>query len=517
MKGSRLRAHGARKIKIFFISLYLRIYMENYLAFDIGASGGRAFIGNLNDDTILLKEIHRFYNGMVLIHDRYHWDIFRIFEEVKKGLTIVKTQNEKVSSIGIDSWGVDYGLLDEAGHILELPYAYRDHRTDTAMDEVFRLISKERLYNLTGIQFMQFNTIFQLYSAIRDKLPIMQIAKDLLFIPDLLNYLLTGIKLSEFSFATTSQLYNPREEDWDTEVFNAIGADVEIMQDIVTPGTVIGELISNVSRETGLAGIDVVAIASHDTGSAIAAVPAQDENYAYISSGTWSLMGIESKTPIISPKSFEYNFTNEGGVEKIFRVLKNIMGLWLLQECKRIWLSIGKDYSYLDLINMAASSSPFKTLIDPDHGSLLNPDNMPEALSKLAEKAGEPGMENTAEFARCIFESLAFRYRKTLEELKQISDKQIERIYIIGGGSQNELLCQFAANSTGLPVISGPVEGTALGNIMVQAMARGKVASLAQIRSVVRNSFELKKYLPENTLEWNNNYSRFLEVCDRIK
>lgn len=491
--------------------------MKNYLAFDIGASGGRAIIGNLEDDVISLKEVHRFDNGMTILNDHYHWDIFRIFEEVKKGLKNSNMQNQEISSIGIDTWGVDYGLLDEAGHILELPYAYRDHRTDTAMDEVFRLIPEERLYNLTGIQFLQFNTIFQLYSAIRDRLPIMGIAKDLLFIPDLLNYLLTGVKLSEFSFATTSQLYNPIKEKWDTEVFNAIGADIELMQDIVNPGTVIGKLGSGAGRETGLTDVDVIAVASHDTASAIAAIPAENDNFAYISSGTWSLMGIESQTPVISPASLEYNFTNEGGVEKTFRVLKNIMGLWLLQECKRIWSHSGRDYSYSELINMAKSSSPFKTVIDPDHGSLLNPANMPEAMSKLAAKTDEKAMENPAEFLRCIFESLACKYRKVLDELKQISDKDIERIHIIGGGSQNELLCQFTANSTGLPVIAGPVEGTALGNIMVQAMAGGKVESLAQIRGIVKNSFDLREYTPENTGEWNNHYSRFLEVCEKVK
>ncbi len=491
--------------------------MKNYLAFDIGASGGRAIIGSLADDIVSLKEVHRFDNGMTILDDHYHWDIFRIFEEVKKGLVNTKSHNEKISSIGIDTWGVDYGLLDEAGDIIGLPYAYRDHRTDTAMDEVFGLIPAERLYNLTGIQFLQFNTIFQLYSAARAGLPIMGIAKDLLFIPDLLNYLLTGIKLSEFSFATTSQLYNPRKEKWDSDIFNAIGVDAEIMQDIVTPGTLIGELRDDVNRETGSAGIDVIAVASHDTGSAIAAVPAENDNFAYISSGTWSLMGIESKAPIISPESLEYNFTNEGGVEKTFRVLKNIMGLWLLQECRRIWSNSGKDYSYSDLINMAASSGPFKTIIDPDHGSLLNPDSMPEALSKLAANAGEPPMKGPAEFARCIFESLAFKYRKVLNELKKISDKKIERIHVIGGGSQNEMLCQFTANSTGLPVTAGPVEGTALGNIMVQAMAAGKVESLAQIRGIVRNSFDLKEYTPENTAEWNSHYPRFLEVCNRVE
>jgi len=489
---------------------------NKYLAFDIGASSGRAIIGNLKDDIISLKEIYRFYNGMTLIHGRYHWDIFRIFEDIKKGMKEAIAQNEMPVSVGIDTWGVDYGLLDEAGHILGLPYAYRDHRTDTAMDEVFSIMPKEELYHLTGIQFLQFNTVFQLYSAVRDRLPIMRLAKDLLFIPDLLNYLLTGIKKSEFSFATTSQLYNPRTMAWAPEIFEKIGVPIDMMQDIVNPGTVLANLTQDISCETGMPSVNVTAVASHDTGSAIAVIPAEDEDFAYISSGTWSLMGIESKIPIISLESLRFNFTNEGGVDDTFRVLKNIMGLWLIQECKRSWADAGADFSYAALSGMAAGSKPFKTLIDPDHSSLLNPGNMPEALNSLAAASREPSMENPGEFSRCIFESLAFRYRQTLEELKEISDKNIRKIHIIGGGSQNELLCQFTSNATGVPVIAGPAEGTALGNIMVQAMAKGRIESLTEIRHIIRNSFEFREYAPENTTEWDKNYSRFLDVCNRI-
>jgi rhamnulokinase len=490
---------------------------NKFLAFDIGASSGRAITGSFKDNIISLKEIRRFYNGMTVIHGRYHWDIFRLFEEIKNGIKDAVTQNEIPVSIGIDTWGVDYGLLDEAGHVLGLPYAYRDHRTDSAMDEVFRIIPKEHLYNLTGIQFLQFNTIFQLHAAVRDRLPIMDIAKDLLFIPDLLNYLLGGVKKSEFSFATTSQLYNPRTKSWAPEIFEKIGVPMAIMQDIVAPGTIIGTLAEEIMKETGAPGINVASVASHDTGSAIAAIPAGDEDFAYISSGTWSLMGIESKTPIISPKSLAFNFTNEGGVGGTFRVLKNIMGLWLIQECKRSWADAGADFSYQALANMASSSKPFKTLIDPDHHSLLNPGNMPEALTSLVQNAKEPPMGNPGEFSRCIFESLAFRYRQTVEELKQISDKDIRKVHIIGGGSQNELLCQFTANATGLPVIAGPAEGTALGNIMVQAMAQAKIGSLSEIRRIIRKSFEFKEYFPESISEWNSNYSRFVEVCNRTK
>ncbi len=494
-----------------------RVQKDKFLAFDLGASGGRAIMGTLEDQQISLKEVRRFDNRMMRVHGRCHWDIHRLFEEVQSGLKDAVKQDEIPLSIGIDTWGVDYGLLDEAGDILGLPYAYRDHRTDGVMDEVFKIIPKEEIYALTGIQFLQFNTVFQLYAAQRDRLPAMKSASDLLFMPDLLNYLLTGVKCSEFTCATTSQLMNAKKRQWAPQIFQAIDVPIEIMQKIVPPGEILGGLKEDIAKESGLPGVDVVAIASHDTASAIASIPAQDDCFAYISSGTWSLMGVESKSPIISPKSLELNFTNEGGVEGTWRILKNIMGLWLLQECQRSWANTGAAISNESLLSMALSSKPFQSLIDPDHASLLNPEDMPEALSKLAERAKEPQLPDADQIARCIFESLAFRYRQTLEELRQITDKEIRKIHIIGGGSLNQPLCQFTANATGLPVISGPSEATALGNIMVQAMARGKIQSLREIRQILRNSFEFKEFIPENCLEWDRQYSRFLDICRRTK
>ncbi len=494
-----------------------RSQTEKFLAFDIGASGGRAIIGVLEDLKISFREIRRFDNSITRIHGRCHWDIYRLFEEMQSGLKDAVKQNEVPLTIGVDTWGVDYGLLDEAGHILDLPYAYRDHRTDGIMDEVFRIIPKEELYALTGIQFLQFNTLFQLYAAQRDRLPAMKIARDLLFIPDLLNYLLTGIKCSEFTCATTSQLLDPKTRQWAPQIFRALDVPIEIMQEIVHPGAILGGLTDHIVKESDLPGVNVVAVASHDTASAIAAIPAEDESFAYISSGTWSLMGIESPFPIMSPKCLEHNFTNEGGVNGTYRILKNIMGLWLIQECRRFWADAGVAFSDASLLSMALSSKPFKSLIDPDHPSLLNPENMPQALSKLAERAKEPGFNNPGEFARCIFESLAFRYRQVLEELKQISDKEIRKIHIIGGGSQNLPLCQFTANATGLTVVSGPAEATALGNIMIQAMARGKIRSLGEIRHLLRNSLKFKEFIPKNCSQWNGQYSRFLDVCRRTK
>ena len=482
---------------------------HSYLAFDLGASSGRGVLGILEKEKISLKEVNRFYNGMTTIHGEYHWDFLRLFDEIKRGITECAGLQQKPESIGLDTWGVDYALFDSQGSMLGIPYAYRDHRTDTAMEELFGIIPKERVYELTGIQFMQFNTIFQLYAGKRDRLPVMDLATDLLFVPDIINYFLTGEMKSEFTFATTSQLFNPVSGTWEKKLFDAIGVSADIMQDIVDPGTVIGPLTADIARETQMSQISVIAPATHDTGAAIASIPAEDENFAYISSGTWSLMGIESGKPLISDKTLAYNFTNEGGVEKTYRVLKNIMGLWLIQECKRSWNNKKQEYTFPEIVKMAEKAEPFRSLVDPDNSVFLNPLDMPTALADFCKSTGQPVPQTHAEFSRCVFDSLALKYRSVVESLKTISDKKIEKIHIIGGGSQNELLCQFTANATGLPVVAGPAEGTAIGNIMVQAMGLGHVKSLAEIRQIIRNSLEFKSYRPQNFDAWDKAYERF--------
>jgi rhamnulokinase len=343
-------------------------------------------------------------------------------------------------------------------------------------------------------------------------LPILGLASDLLFMPDIFNYMLSGIKKTDFSFATTSQLYNPATGKWEEKIFDAIGVSPDIMQEIIEPGTIIGPLESRMADEFGMTGVDITAVASHDTGSAIASIPAEDEHFAYISSGTWSLMGIESEHPIINETSARLNFTNEGGVGHSFRVLKNIMGLWLIQECKRIWDSKQQEYSFADLVKLAEQSTPFKSLVDPMDNRFLNPESMPEAIAGFCKETDQPVPQTTGEFARTVFESLAFAYRKTIDGIKEISDKPIKRIHIIGGGSQNELLCQFTANVTGLPVIAGPAEGTALGNIMVQALAKGYVKSLNEMRQIIRNSFHFKTFEPQDQDLWEDQFSRFLKI-----
>lgn len=485
---------------------------NQFLAFDFGASSGRGILGSLENSKIKLEEIHRFNNNMTLLHGSYYWDVFRLYDEIKKGLSQCIQKGILPESIAVDTWGVDYALLDEKGNFLGIPYAYRDHRTDNAMDEVFNRIPSETLYNLTGIQFMQFNTVFQLFASVRDKLPALSLAKDLLFMPDIFNYMLSGIKKTDFSFATTSQLYNPGVGTWEKQIFDAIGISMDIMQEIVEPGTVLGEIHPDLAKEYRMQGVQITAVASHDTGSAIASIPSEDDNFAYISSGTWSLMGFESEHPVINNTSARLNFTNEGGVGHTFRVLKNIMGLWLIQECKRIWDGQQKEYTFPELVEMSQQSTAFRSLVDPNDLRFLNPESMPEAIAQFCKETKQPVPQQPGEFARCIFESLALAYRKTVDGMKEISDKQIDRIHIIGGGSQNELLCQYTANATGLPVVAGPAEGTALGNIMVQALAQGYVKSLAEIRKLIRNSFSFKTFEPKEVNKWDDAYQRFLKL-----
>ncbi|MBN1415321.1 MAG: rhamnulokinase [Bacteroidales bacterium] len=490
---------------------------SSFLAFDLGASGGRGIIGELKDKVLTFNEVCRFNNSMTLILGSYHWDILRLFDEIVKGIAAANGFGIRPESIGIDTWGVDYGLLDKKGNLLGNPYAYRDHRTDTAIEEFSAILPLNRIYMLTGIQFMQFNTLFQLFAAKRDKLPIMDIASDLLFIPDLLNYMLTGIKKTEFTFATTSQLLNPSTGRWEKELFDALGISVNIMQEIVEPGTLLGPMHKSVIDETGMQDARVIAVASHDTGSAIAAIPATDENFAYISSGTWSLMGIESPKAIITEDSFNYSFTNEGGVNHTYRILKNIMGLWLIQECKRCWAGSMQDYSYPEIVAMAEKAAPFRTLINPDDASFYNPGDMPTAISDYCKTHSEPLPSQPGDFARCIFESLALKYRFVLESLRKISGKKIDRIHIIGGGSQNKFLCQLAANATGLQVTAGPAEGTAIGNLLVQALGLGYVKSLGEIREIVKNSCETEVYKPVDTDKWDGVYDRFLKIVTSEK
>ncbi len=489
---------------------------NNFLAFDLGASSGRAILGTIANHQLKLTEVHRFENRMVEIDHHFYWNIFSIFDELKTGLKkCIQDFGIQPDSIAVDTWGVDFAFLDKDGMIASLPFAYRDHRTDHAMADFYKIMPKEQLYLKTGIQLMQFNSLFQLFVHQQTKESQYLAGKYLLFMPDALSYLFSGIKKNEFSIASTSQLLKPGQLAYETSLFEAIGVDPSIMQELVLPGTILGTIKPEVQKETGSSEIPVIAVTSHDTASAIVSVPAIGKNWAYISSGTWSLMGIESDRPLISKDIMNLNFTNEGGVEGTTRFLKNIMGMWLLQECRRVW-SNKIEYSWSEMVELSKVAQPFKCLIDPDYPAFLNPADMPSAIIDFCIKTGQTPPETHGEFIRCIFESLAMKYRLTLDSIRSVISYPIEMVHIIGGGANNELLCQYSANALGIPVKAGPTEATAIGNILVQAKAMNRLTSLEEIRKMVGNSFETKTFLPEEATLWEVEFEKFRKIAAEV-
>ncbi len=482
---------------------------SNFLAFDIGASSGRAILGTLENNKIELVEIHRFKNQMCKINGNYFWNIFSLFDELKTGLKkCISDHKIQPESIGIDTWGVDYSLVTSEGHLVGLPFAYRDHRTDKSMEEFFKILSKKETYLLSGIQFMQFNTLFQLFSSVQQNYSGLKIAESLLFTPDTLNYLFTGIKKIEYTIASTSQLLKPGKAEWEPKLFDSAGIPLQLTEEIIQPGNVLGNLLREVLEETGSASIPCIAVASHDTASAIVSVPAQGENWAYLSSGTWSLLGIESPVPLVSEKTLEMNFTNEGGVEGTTRFLKNIMGMWLIQECKRVWDDEG-ELDWQQIVDLSIAAEPFKSLINPDESMFLNPGNMPKAILEFCAKTNQPIPGTKGEIARCIYDSLVLKYKFTIKQIESVTGKTIEKLHIIGGGAHNIIMNQLTADAIGIPVFAGPTEATAIGNIMLQAKALGKVKSLSEIREIVQNSFEVTEYKPSPKLDWEGAYKKF--------
>ena len=482
-----------------------------FLAIDIGAESGRVMLGSLHYDRLTLKEIHRFVNGMLQIRGKYYWNIGNIYNEIIRGLEIcISREKIQPDSIGIDTWGVDFGLLTEDGTLLGFPYAYRDHRIHNAIESFTSSIRKEELYEITGTQCVSYNTVFQLYAAKKYHPELINGAEDLLFIPDLLTYFLTGEKKTELSFATTTQLYNPTKKSWDEEIFKLLGIPIAIMQDIIEAGSVIGFIDDSICRLTGINKIPVIAVATHDTNSAICAIPAQGDNWAFISSGTWSLMGVESYHPIISKKSFQMNFSNESGACSTFNILKNHMGLWLVQQCKRVWKD--KDYSYDAIIKMATQANEFVSFIDVDNESFLNPDNMCEAIVQYCQKTNQKVYTDEGQIIRIILESLVFKYRETIDQIEDLTGRSINEIYLIGGGIKNQLLTQFTANATGRIVKAVLPEGTSAGNIMMQAFGMGYVNSLSEIRQIVGNSFDISIFQPKDNLKWENVYDSYRKV-----
>lgn len=482
---------------------------NNFLAFDLGASSGRAILGILEDNKLRLVEIHRFKNQMAHIHGHYYWNIFNLFNELKTGLKKCITEYRvQPDSLGTDTWGVDYALINKEGQILSLPYAYRDHRTDTSMEEFFERLSKKETYLISGIQFMQFNTLFQLFASAQEKYSGLNTTESILFTPDVLNYLFTGIRKNEYTIASTSQLLKPGKAEWEPQLFKAAGIPVSMMEEIIQPGVEIGKVLPEIKEETGCGNISCVSVASHDTASAVASVPAEGENWAYLSSGTWSLLGIESPVPLVSEKTLEMNFTNEGGVDGTTRFLKNIMGMWLIQECKRIWddeTEIGWD----EIVKLSNSAEPFRCLINPDDISFLNPGNMPLAIKDFCTRTDQYIPESKGEIARCIYDSLVLKYKFTIKQIESVTGKKIKKLHIIGGGAHNQMVNQLTADALGIPVLAGPTEATAAGNIMMQAKALGVVDSLSEIREIIRNSFDVNEYLPSPGLDWDAAYTRF--------
>jgi rhamnulokinase len=477
------------------------------LAIDIGASSGRMIAGTLQFGRITLREIARFKNQMRRTDGHCYWDIEQLFAAIIQGLRCFSQSGLRAESLGLDTWAVDYVLLDQADHLAAAVYAYRDSRTAATMAEVFQKIAPETIYAKTGIQFLQFNTIYQLYEQLKAVPQLAAAAHCFLLIPDYLNYLLCNEKAVEFTNATTTQLVNLYTSDWDDDLIGLTGLPRSVFPRIIKPGSVLGRLSAAVREQTGLSdALQVIAPATHDTGSAVAAVPALETDFAYISSGTWSLMGIESPLPLCSPAARQGNFTNEGGVFGTYRVLKNIMGLWLIQETQRLY-----DYRYRfdELVGRAEQAPAFRSLINPNHPCFLNPGHMIEAIRAYCRENGQPIPRTPGEVSRCIFESLAFQYRTVLLQLRAISGRKIPKIYIIGGGARNKLLNQLCANFTRCEVCAGPVEATALGNLAMQMIALGEIASLQQARAIIAGSFPVERYTPVPDSAIHQNWVRF--------
>lgn len=485
--------------------------MKTVLAFDFGASSGRAILGHFDGDKITLEEVHRFSNDPVLVNGTFYWDVLRLFHEIKQGILKAK-QAGGFSSIGIDTWGVDFGLLDANGDLLQNPVHYRDKRNSGMVKKAFEYIPKEELYALTGIQFMDFNTAFQLLSIKLSNPALLEKADTLLFMPDLLAYFLTGSKVSEYSIATTSQLVDINTKNWSGRITDAFGIPSRLLKNIVKPGEINGMLSKEICEELGVEPCPVTSVCGHDTQSAITAVPTQEKDFAFISSGTWSLFGTETDAPIVGQKSLEFNVTNEGGYDYTTAFLKNICGLWLIQESRRQWMREGSSYSYADLEKAALESEPFRCFIDPDAPDFAGPGDLPSRIRDFCARTNQYVPSSVGETVRCIYESLALKYKFVLKGLEDCTGKTYSEIHVVGGGTKDGLLSSFTANACGVPVTAGPIEATVLGNIAVQLMSSGDIAGIKEARRIIANGENPKHYSPAGTEDWDKAYERFLEI-----
>jgi rhamnulokinase len=489
---------------------------HHYLAIDIGAESGRAIVGSLNDKQLTLNEAHRFSNGPVRLNDGLHWDVLELWSDIKHGIIKSSKIEKKLDGIGLDTWAVDFALLDKTGSLLSNPFHYRDTRTDGIVDDAFKVMPREDIFANSGIQFMQLNTLYQLIAARRNNPEIFDIAKTFLTIPDLFNYWLSGEITNEFTNATTTQCFDPRKRDWSSAILNSFNIPTRLFQPITDSGTQIGTLLPSLVEEINVESIPVIVPACHDTGSAIVAVPAAEKDFVWISSGTWSIMGVEAEQPIINEKALEYNFTNEGGVFGTWRFSKNIMGLWLIQECRREWMRHGEEISFEALTQLAVESEAFLSVIDPDFVEFLHPGNMPSRIQKYCADTNQAVPQTKGQIVRVALEGIALKYRWVLERLEELTSKQLGTIHIIGGGTQNRLLNQFTANSTRSTVVTGPVEATAIGNILMQAIGLKHLSSLADAREVVHASFIPAVYEPKRTADWDDAYARLQSLMKSV-
>lgn len=493
--------------------------MENkkyFFAVDLGATSGRTIIGTLDDNRFNLEELTRFDNNLIQTGGHFYWDIYALYFEIIKGLKIAAQRQIEISSIGIDTWGVDFVFIGEDGAILRNPVAYRDPHTFGVMEKFFENeVDKKTVYDITGIQFMNFNSIFQLYAMKLNDDSALKNAKKILFVPDALSYMLTGEAVCEYTIVSTSELLDPRTKEIDPTLLKALGLERSQFGRMITPGTQIGVLTEEVQQMTGLGAIPVIAVAGHDTGSAVAAVPAKDEKFAYLSSGTWSLMGIETKDAIINERSYDLNFTNEGGIEGTTRFLKNICGMWLYERCRKEWPEEIRKMSHPELQGSAMNVEAFRSIINPDDAMFANPSNMIQAIQTYCKQTNQPVPETPAEICRCIFDSLALRYRQVFTWLAEFASFPLDTLHIIGGGSLNKYLNQFTANSLGVTVYAGPQECTAIGNILLQAKAMGLVKDIWEMRAIIANSIELVKYTPTDKAAWDAAYEKYLSIVNK--
>lgn len=487
---------------------------KRFIAFDLGAESGRCVVGELRDTRLQLHVVHRFHTPMVHYQRSLLWDVLLIFQELVTGLSkAVEQFGYRYEGISIDTWGVDYVLLDDENRLLGYPYHYRDSRTDAMMEKAFTLLPREQLYEHTGIQFVQFNTLFQLLAEQERQVNFLDIAEHFLPIPNFLLYLLSGVQKVEYTIASTTQMTDPRQRNWSREVLEGFHLPAHVFPQIVEPGTVLGPLLPEIAQQTGIhPDTPVIAGASHDTAAAVASIPAKTGGWAFLSSGTWSLMGLELESPLINEQALEFNVTNEGGVAGTTRFLKNIMGLWPLQECRRYWAQQGTEYAYDRLQQLAEEAGYTKAWVDVDDVRFLKPGEMPEKIIGFLKETNQRYQEDAGWIARCVLESLAFKYRQTIKGLEDLTGEPVHLLHAVGGGIQNTLLNQLTADAIGREVIAGPVEGTGAGNIGVQAIARNILPDLQAFRNLVADSFDLVSYQPEQQDYWERNEDHYLSI-----